>query len=90
MFDIILNSDLKSHILVKKFYSVDGEYSIGLATTITYTTPAGYDAAGHLGIETAGFIGAAYAFVRNDATDVWLVSGGGTGKFEISILFVAK
>lgn len=86
----LLNSELKSLVTVKTFYSNTKVFEANTCIDIPFSTPSGYKAVGYVGIRTNGFIGSAYAYVSDASASVWLATGGGSGEIEISILFIVK
>ena len=85
-----LNSNIKKNVLVKSFYSDEGTYSAGQKIVVPIQIPDGYNIVGTVGLQSCGFLASAYAFLGNTSLDVYIASGGGTGKYEIRVLFVAK
>ena len=85
-----LNSNMKKNVLVQSFYSDEGTYSSGQRVIVPIQIPDGYNIVGTVGLQSCGFLASAYAFLGTTSLDVWIASGGGTGKYEVRVLFVAK
>lgn len=85
-----LNSNMKKNVLVQSFYSDEGTYSSGQKVIVPIQIPDGYNIVGTVGLQSCGFLASAYAFLGTTSLDVWIASGGGTGRYEVRVLFVAK
>ena len=86
----MLNSKLRTAVIVKSFTSAQKTFTQGERILIPIITPSGYKSVGHVGITTDGFTSSAHGYITDNIADIYVSGLGGTGAITVNVLFVVK